>query len=173
MTTLARTVPDLSKLEALDGSNYKRWSLRMLIFLEHLEVDGMLYNDPPTELSGIPASSSEASMDIGDKNTSTEALSSTDTQRYERNNRTARIHILSHLSNPIFDLVAHTKSAKVIWETLLKKYGGEDAGRKRYAVGNWLNFKMVDNLPIMDQVHQFESLTADVLVDGMNICSMF
>jgi hypothetical protein len=32
-------LPNLSKLEPLNGSNYKRWSQHLLIFFEQLEVD--------------------------------------------------------------------------------------------------------------------------------------
>ncbi|CAN1283559.1 hypothetical protein LINPERPRIM_LOCUS18385, partial [Linum perenne] len=48
MATQNRFIPDLSKLEALDGSNYKRWSQRVLIFLEQIEVDYVLFSDPPS-----------------------------------------------------------------------------------------------------------------------------
>ena len=75
MSTLIRNVPDLSKLEALDGSNYKRWSLRMLIFFEHLEIDDVLFSDPPAETGGLPASSSKASMDLRERNVCTDSPS--------------------------------------------------------------------------------------------------
>ena len=88
MKNLAKSVPDLSKLEALDGSNYKRWSLRLLIFLEHLEIDHVLFEDPPVRTTGIPASSSETSVDTRDKEPSTLI---TETQKYEKDNHTARL----------------------------------------------------------------------------------
>ena len=42
---------DLSKLEPLDGTNYKRWSQKMLIFFEQLEVDYVLIEVAPVVAS--------------------------------------------------------------------------------------------------------------------------
>ncbi|CAN1148821.1 hypothetical protein LINPERHAP2_LOCUS16697 [Linum perenne] len=76
------------------------------------------------------------------------------------------------MSNLIFDLYISHKSAKAIWEKLEKKYEADDAGKKKYAVGNWLKFMMSDNLTIMDQVHTYENLTAEVLAEGMKMCEI-
>ncbi|KAA0040494.1 ty1-copia retrotransposon protein [Cucumis melo var. makuwa] len=55
---------NLSKLEPLDGTNYRRWSQKLLIFFEQLEVDNVLTtnlptSDPPTTTS--TSSDSESS----------------------------------------------------------------------------------------------------------------
>ncbi|KAL9232668.1 hypothetical protein vseg_007750 [Gypsophila vaccaria] len=44
-------IADLSKLELLDGNNYKRWSQKLLIFFEQLEIDYVLFKDPPIVVS--------------------------------------------------------------------------------------------------------------------------
>ncbi|XP_074306390.1 uncharacterized protein LOC141641635 [Silene latifolia] len=46
-SVLAKTLPDLTKLEKLDGHNYKRWSQKLLMFFEQLEIDYVLFSDPP------------------------------------------------------------------------------------------------------------------------------
>ncbi|KAL0287408.1 UNVERIFIED_CONTAM: hypothetical protein Scaly_2765200 [Sesamum calycinum] len=66
------------------------------------------------------------------------------------------------MNNILFDLFVNQKSAKEIWNTLETRYGGDDAGRKNYVVGKWLQFHMADNKPIMDQVHEYGNLVADV-----------
>ncbi|KAK9681844.1 hypothetical protein RND81_10G031300 [Saponaria officinalis] len=85
---MSRIIPDLSKLEPLDGNNYKRWSQKLLMFFEQLE----------------------------------------------------------------------------------SKYGSDDAGKKKYVVGKWLEFVMQDGKPIMEQVHIYENLCADVVNEGMKLC---
>ncbi|XP_057451083.1 uncharacterized protein LOC130742989 [Lotus japonicus] len=40
-------LPDLSRLEPFDGTNFKRWSQKLLIFFEQLEIDYVLFEDPP------------------------------------------------------------------------------------------------------------------------------
>ncbi|CAN1762183.1 Retrovirus-related Pol polyprotein from transposon TNT 1-94 [Linum perenne] len=76
------------------------------------------------------------------------------------------------MTNIIFDLFVNNWSAKSIWETLIKKYGADDAGMKKYVAGNWLNFKMDDDKPIMEQVHVYKNLTAEVLAEGMHMCEV-
>ncbi|GJT38896.1 ty1-copia retrotransposon protein [Tanacetum coccineum] len=90
-------------------------------------------------------------------------------RKFEKDNRTARGHLLNHMSNFLFDLFINQKSAKVIWETLKKKYGADDAGKKKYIVGNWLRYQMVDDKHIMEQVHVYKNLVTEVLNEGMNI----
>ena len=46
---------DLTKLESLDGTNYRRYSQRMMIVLKQLRMDYVLHSDPPI----IPASCAE------------------------------------------------------------------------------------------------------------------
>lgn len=57
-------------------------------------------------------------------------------QKYEKANKVARSHILTHLENSLLDLFITYKSAKAIWEELFQKYGFDDAGKKRYVVSN-------------------------------------
>ena len=127
-------------MEPLDGTNYKRWSQKLLIFLEQLEIDCVLSQDAPqnettVDISSIPLIGSS-------RNEIDEAK-----RKFEKDNRTARGHLLNHMSNSLFDLFINKKSAKIIWETLEKKYGADDAGKKKYVVGNWLRFQMVDDNP--------------------------
>ncbi|KAK4388216.1 hypothetical protein Sango_2428200 [Sesamum angolense] len=56
--------------------------------------------------------------------------------------------------------------------TLETRYEGDDAGRKQYMVGKWLQFHMADDKPIMDQVHEYENLVANVLSEGMKMCDI-
>ncbi|KAL0298232.1 UNVERIFIED_CONTAM: hypothetical protein Sangu_3153100 [Sesamum angustifolium] len=44
---MTRTLPNLSKLEPLDETNYKCWSQKLLIFFEQLDVDYVLFQNPP------------------------------------------------------------------------------------------------------------------------------
>ncbi|KAL0302949.1 UNVERIFIED_CONTAM: hypothetical protein Sradi_6163000 [Sesamum radiatum] len=163
MATLSRTLPDLSKLEPLDGTNFKRWSQKLLIFFEQLDVDYVLFTNPPEN----PQLTSDTTTAIVSA-TQTETNRTNDDQKvkYERDNKTVRGHLLNHMSNTLFDLFVNQKSAKEIWETLETRYGGDDAGRKKYVVGKWLQFHMTDDKPIMDQVHEYENLVADVLSEA-------
>ena len=51
-----------------------------------------------------------------------------------------------------------------------KKYGANDAGNYNYVTGKWLQFQIVDDKPIMEQIHEYENLVADVLNEGVKMC---
>lgn len=44
-------LPNLSKLEPLDDTNYHRWASNMLIFFEQLDVDYMLFQEESIDFS--------------------------------------------------------------------------------------------------------------------------
>ncbi|KAL0423070.1 UNVERIFIED_CONTAM: hypothetical protein Sradi_0841800 [Sesamum radiatum] len=166
--SITRTLPDLSKMEPLDGTNFKRWS-QLLIFFEQLEVDYVLFTDPP-----------EITTQTMDTSTAIVTTSQTDSSRredelkakYEKDNRTVRGHLLNYMTNTLFDLFVNHKSARTIWNTLESRYGGDDAGRKKYVAGKWLQFQIVDGKSIMDQVHEYENIVADVLNEDMKMCEI-
>ncbi|KAL0423210.1 UNVERIFIED_CONTAM: Retrovirus-related Pol polyprotein from transposon TNT 1-94 [Sesamum radiatum] len=118
--SMMRTLPDLSKMEPLDGTNFKRWSQKLLIFFEQLEVDYVLFTDPP-----------EITTQTTDTSTAIITTSQTDSSRredelkakYEKDNRTVRGHLLNYMTNTLFDLFVNHKSARTIWNTLESRYG--------------------------------------------------
>ncbi|XP_075096240.1 uncharacterized protein LOC142174358 [Nicotiana tabacum] len=115
-TTLNKTLPDLSKLEPLDGNNYMHWSQKLLIFFEQLEVDYVLFNDPPADI--VADNSNSANIVVADD---------TAKKKFEKDNNTVSGHLLNLMTNPLFDLFINYKSAKIIWDNLDKKYGADDA----------------------------------------------
>ena len=57
--SLSKIIPDMSKIEPLDGSNYRRWSQKLLILFEALEVDYVLFEDPPADVNASESSTPE------------------------------------------------------------------------------------------------------------------
>ena len=147
-------VPDMSKLEPFDGNHYKRWFEHMLFYLEAIRVNYVLFDDC------VPADMAEPAC-----------FSST--LIYEKDNRICHGHILHYLSNYLFDIYRSYKSAKEIWEALKKKYSIEDAGTKKYVVGRFLDYKMSDDKPIMEQVHEYQNIVLEILAEGMVIDDTF
>ncbi|KAL0342877.1 UNVERIFIED_CONTAM: hypothetical protein Sangu_1175100 [Sesamum angustifolium] len=137
--SMTRTLPDLSKIEPLDGTNFKRWSQKLLIFFEQLEVDYVLFTDPP-----------EIATQTTDASTAIVTTSQTDSSRredelkakYEKDNKTIRGHLLNYMTNTLFDLFVNHKSAGTIWNMLESRYGGYDAERKNTSLGNGCSFKL-------------------------------
>jgi len=76
------------------------------------------------------------------------------------------------MSNPLFDLFVIFKSAKIIWTKLKAEYGSDDASKKKYVVRKWLQFQIVYDKPIMEQVNIYENLCAEVLNEDMKMCEI-
>jgi len=76
------------------------------------------------------------------------------------------------MSNPLFDLFVIFKSAKIIWTKLEAKYGSDDAGKRKHVVRKWLQFQIVNDKPIMEQVHVYKNLCAEVLNEGIKMCKI-
>ncbi|XP_074306456.1 uncharacterized protein LOC141641703 [Silene latifolia] len=168
MSIMSKNAPDLSKVEPLDGQNYKRWSQKLLMFFEQYEIDYVLFSDPPAAVTEIAASVETTPPVISAVKSNEEAV-----KKYDKDNKTVRFHLLNLMTNTLFDLFMVHKSAKTIWELLEKKYGADDAGKKKYVVGKWLGFQMVDDKPIMEQVHVYENFCADVVNEGMKLDEIF
>ncbi|KAA0051003.1 ty1-copia retrotransposon protein [Cucumis melo var. makuwa] len=76
------------------------------------------------------------------------------------------------MSDSIFDLFVAQKSAKDIWSTLECRYGEDDAKRKKYVVGKWLQFQMTTDKAVVEQIHEYENLVGNVLSEGMKMCEI-
>ncbi|KAA0052347.1 ty1-copia retrotransposon protein [Cucumis melo var. makuwa] len=132
--TSNKILPDLSKLEPLDGTNYHRPSVTSADQVKKDQVN--------------------------------------DLEKYAKDNNTVRGHMLNHMSDPMFDLFVVQKSAKDIWSTLKSRYGGDDVGRKKYIVGKWLQFQMTNDKSIVEQIHEYENLMANILSEGLKMCEI-
>lgn len=81
--------------------------------------------------------------------------------------------LLNHMIDSLFDFFIVQKYAKVIWNTLESKYGGDDAGKKRYVVGKWLQFQIFNNKSMMKHVHEYKNMVAKILSEVMKTCEIF
>ena len=55
------------------------------------------------------------------------------------------------LDNTLYNVYQGMASAKSLWESLEKKYKTEEAGQKKFVVGRFLDYKMVDSKMVMSQ----------------------
>ncbi|KAL5713549.1 hypothetical protein ACHQM5_015613 [Ranunculus cassubicifolius] len=82
-------------------------------------------------------------------------------------------YVQNRLIDPLYNVYSKMNSAKELWDALEKKYKTEDASLKKFAVAKFLDFKMVDSKPIMEQVEQLQLITHEIQAEGMNICDTF
>ncbi|KAK8988276.1 hypothetical protein V6N11_065871 [Hibiscus sabdariffa] len=109
-----KLIPDLSKLDALDGFNYRRWSQRIMIFFEQLDLDYVLLDPVPT----FPLTTTPMSLDAdptegdGEPEAAAAAATVAAAEKYAKDNKIVRGHLLSHMSNKLFDMFHKERSAK-------------------------------------------------------------
>lgn len=80
----------------------------------------------------------------------------------------------SRLADTLYNVycTAYPKSKK-LWEALDKKYKLEDAGTKKFPVGMFLDYKMVDTKLVVNQLEEPQVLFKDLLSEGLVINEPF
>nr|GEW04179.1 zinc finger, CCHC-type [Tanacetum cinerariifolium] len=74
--------------------------------------------------------------------------------KWENDDYICRGHILNGMSDSLFDIYLNAESAKALWESLESKYMVEDAFTTKFLVSNFMNYKMVDTRPLIEQYHE-------------------
>ncbi|WCJ29313.1 Retrovirus-related Pol polyprotein from transposon TNT 1-94 [Euphorbia peplus] len=84
-----------------------------------------------------------------------------------------RNYILNGLTDALYSVYQVKKTAKELWLALDHKYKSEDAGAKKFLVGQFLNFTMVDSKPVISQVQDLQLIIHDILAERMVISETF
>ncbi|CAN6718843.1 unnamed protein product [Malus baccata var. baccata] len=63
-----------------------------------------------------------------------------------------RNYILNALDDSLYDVYVVCKTTKELWESLEKKYKTGDVGSKKFVVGKFLDYKMVDSMSFKGMV---------------------
>ncbi|KAB2610477.1 DNA polymerase zeta catalytic subunit-like [Pyrus ussuriensis x Pyrus communis] len=64
-------------------------------------------------------------------------------------------YILNSLDDNLYDIYSLCKTAKELWESLEKKYKIDDAGSKKFVIGKFLKYTMVDSKSVVSQLPIF------------------
>ncbi|KAK3029974.1 hypothetical protein RJ639_038779 [Escallonia herrerae] len=82
-------------------------------------------------------------------------------------------YILNGLDNALYNVYSPMVNAKALWESWERKYKTEDASSKKFVVGKFLDFKMVDSKTVISQVQEFQLILHDIHVEGMVLGESF
>lgn len=93
-------------------------------------------------------------------------------KKFKKDNKIIRGHLLSHMTDPLFDLFVTYKSSEKIWDDLKKNYDANDTVRKNMLPISELSFIWL-TISIMKQVHKYENLIFDVLNKYMKMYEIF
>ena len=82
-------------------------------------------------------------------------------------------NILNGLDNTLYNVYSPIKTARELWESLDRKYKTKDAGMKKFIVGRFLDYKMVDYKTIISQVQDLEVMLYEIHAEGMVLSESF
>ncbi|KAK9049048.1 hypothetical protein SSX86_031984, partial [Deinandra increscens subsp. villosa] len=140
------------KLDRFDGQNYTRWADKVKFMLIVLKLYYVL--DP--ELAPIP----ENPVPKDGKEVDQKTITDLEAQRLNRKEAEDLClgHIKNSLSDRLYDLYAQVKSPKELWKALELKYKAHEDGTNKYLIAKYLDFQMVDEKSILEQVHELQVL---------------
>ena len=127
------------KLDRFDGTNFTRWKDKMMFLLTALKISYIL---------------NPALADLSPPNSDEDEQTKTERSKREEDELLCRGHILNNLSDRLYDLFTSVKTAKEIWSALEFKYNNEKQGVEKFLIMKYFEFSMVDNVSVMDQVHE-------------------
>uniref|UniRef100_A0A2N9I2T5 Uncharacterized protein n=1 Tax=Fagus sylvatica TaxID=28930 RepID=A0A2N9I2T5_FAGSY len=143
MATFKMMNQDFVKLDRFDGMNFTRWKDKLMFLLTELKIAYVL--DP--NLSKLPEPTDNDSDQLKAQR-----------KKREEDEVVCRGHILNTLSDRLYDLFTSMKSPKEIWEALEFKYKTEKQDADKFLIMKYFEFAMVDNISVMDQVHELQVL---------------
>ncbi|GKC45081.1 hypothetical protein Tco_1062803 [Tanacetum coccineum] len=89
--------------------------------------------------------------------------------KWENDDYICRGHILNDMSDSLFDIYQNVESAKELWDSLESKYMAEDASSKKFLVGNFNNYKMVDSRHVMEQFNELLRILRQYTQHGLKM----
>lgn len=134
-----------------------------MFFFQEIGLDYVLNEDKSSATSATP-NSDNSQAETGSQTSKTKPEGT-----LEDHNRTCRGHIIRHLSEKLFDIYVNYDSAKEVWNNLKKRYGAEDEGKKQYVTSKWNSFQMKDDVPVLDQLHEYEAIVSKIQAEGLPI----
>nr|ABA94371.1 retrotransposon protein, putative, Ty1-copia subclass [Oryza sativa Japonica Group] len=127
------------KPHAFDGSNYKRWKARALLWLTAMQcfyVSRGKRSEPP--------------------------LSPEEEAKFKASDCLFRGALISVLADNIVDVYMHMPFGKDMWDALEAKFGVSDAGSELYVMEQFYDYKMVDDRSVVEQAHEIQMLTKEL-----------
>ncbi|WJZ99452.1 hypothetical protein VitviT2T_017897 [Vitis vinifera] len=155
-TAVPISVSPGEKPEKFSRLNFKRWQQKMLFYLTTLNLARFLTEDAPKL--------KEDEHDI-------QVISVIDA--WKHSDFLCRNYVMNGLADSLYNDYYDKKTAKELWESLDRKYKTEDAGAKKFVVGRFLDYKMVDSKTVVSQVQELQVILHEIHAEGMMLSETF
>ena len=144
------------KPEKFNGNDFKRWQHKMLSYLTTLNLAKFLREDTPV------CSENEVDRQV---------VAAVDA--WKHSDFLYKNYILNGLDNTLYNVYSQIKTTRELWESLDRKYKTEDVGMKKFVVGRFLDYKMVDSKTIVSQVQDLQVILHEIHAKGTVLSESF
>ncbi|GMY20652.1 Retrovirus-related Pol polyprotein from transposon TNT 1-94, partial [Fagus crenata] len=144
------------KPEKFNGTEFKRWQQKMLFYLTTLNLAKFLYEDAPT---------------LNENESDKQVVAAIDAWKHA--DFLYKNYILNGLDNTLYNVYSQIKTARELWDSLDKKYKTEDAGTRKFIVGRFLDYKMLDSKIVISQVQELQLILHEIHAEGMTLSESF
>ena len=120
------------KLEKFNGTEFKRWQQNMLFYLTTLNLARFLQEDAPA---------------LKENETDRQVVSAVEAWKHV--DFLCHNYLLNGLDNTLYNVYYTFNTTRELWESLDKKFKTEDAGLKKFIVGKFLDYKMLDSKTVI------------------------
>ena len=120
-----------------DGSNYKRWQERLILWLTLSRVIHVKEGKP-------------------------EQFSPEEGSAFDEADILFRGLIISVLGDNLVDSYIRLPTGKALWDALEAQYGVSDAGSELYIMEQFLEYRMVEDRSVVEQAHEIHTLAKDL-----------
>ena len=91
-----------------------------------------------------------------------EGSTSEDANAFDRADSFFRGAIISVLAENLIDTYLSLPTGKEMWKTLEAQFGVSDVGSELYLMEQFLDYKMVEDRPIVEQAYEIQTLSKDL-----------
>jgi hypothetical protein len=132
------------KPEKFNKTEFKRWQQKILFYLTTLNLAKFLYEDAPT---------------LNENESDRQAVATIDAWKHAE--FLCKNYILNGLDNILYNVYSQ-KTTRELWDSLEKKNKTEDAATKKFIVGRFLDYKMLDSKTVIIQVQELQLIMQKV-----------
>ena len=132
-----------------EGTHYKRWREKALLWLSAMRCGHVLNEQPAT------------------------VRSDEDEQAWGHAETMCKAALLSIINDSLVDAYIPLPTGRAVWEALEARYGLSDAGSELYIMEQFHDYKMVDNRPVVEQAHEIQGLVKELELYGCPLPDRF
>ena len=92
---------------------------------------------------------------------------------WKHSNFLCKNYVMNALTYSLYNVHLNKKTTKELWKSLNWKYKTKDVGAKKFVMGCFLDYKMVDSKTMANQVQELQVILYEIHARGMMLSETF